>query len=538
MPDFTLPENNKAELNNLIRTLAGSTDTQFRVSGSGTERTLSTKLESDHSSKSVKAFFSGQKKKFENAEAFVAEAFKRSTGSEPTETIRKHIANSVRGTNGQPIGEAMAQIRDIWAEELADQYSRKTNDLVDSVTKKVTPGGDVPQELQAEMRAALKNAADQYHADGSTWRIQDANSFAHRFITNHAKLSTVRSVANVDDAVTETMKLLRDTKLVASNNAFGTQVFNTIEKLNLPEDQKQEICCRIAEAIVSDECAKVKDGATLMRGNNASTNFLTAYMNKNTTEFDKAVSNSVKEGMSRIKMPEGGSKEIKEKLTIEVADPEMVASLKKGGNVIMDSIEKNRSKLSPNAQEMLGRIYKASTESMNKLGKNDQALTASRTAINSTLLLRCAFGSLSKEAQKMQGAQLTKTQGTYLLTCTASAQTFCNRLDNKDFKIDKNYDHVAKAMRQDEGSVARTQKLLDDIGSGVQVKQTHKVGEDSGLSKKGEGVKTQNVSQTKKVEGLSGDVTSLRNKFEKEGVIIGVKTPVNKTPTPGNKFKG
>jgi len=75
---------------------------------------------------------------------------------------------------------------------------------------------------------------------------------------------------------------------------LGGEIFAAIEDSDaLTPDQKADLCCKMGARIVAQECAEAQGQPhTLLRGNNAGTNFMSAFMNEHGADYFNAVKNA------------------------------------------------------------------------------------------------------------------------------------------------------------------------------------------------------------------------------------------------------
>lgn len=208
---------------------------------------------------------------------------------------------------------------------------------------------------------------------------------------------------------------------------IGTQIFKEIESSSLSPEEKQEVYQKLVKAGVQDELDHTQDPATLLRGNTATTRFMSDYMNTYAKEYVDAMYEDTLEAALKAKsqLPDSlvGKKVDSPYGHIEDVTEEDKTKLHKAyGEVAKTSIEsseRNLSKLSPEARAFM----KAALE---PVGTNKEAMN---TATASTLLLRCASPMMSANGNLLRDNVETQEVGNLLMGANIALQTYANSMN-------------------------------------------------------------------------------------------------------------
>lgn len=383
----------------------------------------------------IRAFFSGQDKKFEAAEKLLRDAYERSAGAPPGPEIEEKIRKGVRGTD---------------------------------------EGGVNPQSV-SRLIGDLKVEAQ-----------------AHAMRLEHAKIGKelVANAASPKALAEEIAKKLAEEGMP---NQLGSALFEAVENSDLTLEEKQQVHNMVAEAVVKQESAHVSGGNTLLRGNTAGTNYMSAYMEQYAAEYNQAIVEDTLEAMDQIPV----LKEAGDKNGVPYPgkdDNNGVAfqgDQKKQwddayvmmGNNLVESMQVNQNKLTPEARQFLETVHEAAQEATPNVADKE---VAARTAVVSTLALRSAMPAITKEQVRRDKIQQNSAEGQFMKQSAVVNQSYFNFVDHPTPQVpaagNKGQNNIVNAMRSPE-SLAQLKNFVSDVGGADKhpVKQGAKVNVQEGV---------------------------------------------------------
>lgn len=244
-----------------------------------------------------------------------------------------------------------------------------------------------------------------------------------------------------------------------NNIAAGTAAYQGLmNDPNLTGRQKQTVCCEVGMAIVAQGVAdSAGNPKTLLRQSNASTQFMTAYMNDSAGRFFDAVKGKAEDvGRNHnrtVPLDHNGH--------VDKADPAVPAAARD----LLNAFESEKHKLSPDACQFMQACSAGIPEDV--VGPDRQA-AENRLAVN-TLMLRGAINQITNDFGAIRGDANASdsARNRAAMTCEAnrSAMKFLTaQLD--DFAEEINASPAAVALAGDDNFKQQMQATSQQLAAG------------------------------------------------------------------------
>ncbi len=278
----------------------------------------------------------------------------------------------------------------------------------------------------------------------------------------------------------------------AADSSVGAQVFHQIEAMNLTNDQKQQIYRNIAADVTTKACTDLSDPATIMRGSSAGSQFMTAYMECYAAEYLAAVEQKAIDFVQSVELPtEGTTRSAYQSEGIDIpanmdnslrpdnvpqagfrSDPpdfsigrrDLSASAtdgwddvyKEAGSVIVDAVQEQMPKLTPEARAFLNTCGEAARNTI----PGPPGDSAATYIMSNTLALRGALYQVKEDSAAIKNANDSNDasiRGEVLAQACGVAQSYINFLpqNNKVSESSKPQNKIVNLIRDEKLEASR-----------------------------------------------------------------------------------
>ncbi|RBP44427.1 hypothetical protein DES53_104247 [Roseimicrobium gellanilyticum] len=349
------------------------------------------------------------------------------------------------------------------------------------------------------------SSLESYHFKST--QLQKAMADIDKLVKEYSDRLTYKRL--LGDALTNASPEEIELDKAKANVDVGSQVFSEIEgRTDLTPQEKQQVYQGLVKAAVQDELNTTVDPATLLRGNSATSRFMTDYMNTYAKEYmDSVAKDTLKVAMKvKSQLPESVvgtedtnpfSSSVINSNTISEGDKAKLRDI--CGEITKETIEsseRNLPKLSPEAREFM-------KSALEPTAGNQKAMN---TVVASTLLLRGASTSLFNGSAKLRQKDDTKDVGNLMLGANIAVQTYANFV-NKPLG-----EQVSQGKPQDE----TVNNLRNEKGLGQTLSAYKAIAEGS-----------QSIDRFVGLKRFDNRINELNDK----------KTQLEQNPTFGDKFK-